>query len=237
MASVLRGASDIVVCSEFVAEVFHREMPDLQCRILEHGVDILRFRRSVRDPKRPIVFGFVGTLSQIKGVEVLVSAFTRANHKDARLELVGLAYDEEFLAKVRKSVGSGVKLVGPVDYLRIPDKLAEFDVLCLPSLVPETYSLSLHEALAVGLPALVSDIGLPGRLVDRVGCGRTVSVGDIVAWSAAIRDVAEDPLDCGFCERKIPAQPRIEEESFFYEQIYWRAKAKGRSQRSTVGGS
>lgn len=107
----------------------------------------------------------------------------------------------------------------------VPSVLSGFDVLCVPSQVPETFSLVLHEAFAAGLPAIVSDLGHIAEVVRANGCGLVATATSIPAWSDAIESVAANRNQLRLWQTKIPCPLRIEEEAFFYDQIYRRNAA------------
>jgi len=224
-SSLLFSAAEVVGCSTFITGIFQQEFPDLPIRTLNHGIDLLRFPRVTTDRKTaPLVFGFIGTLSEAKGVHVLAEAFARAHCGDARLELVGPAYNNhEFLDRVTALGGPRISIRSAVEHSEIPEVLASFDVLCIPSLWPEPGSLALREGFAAGLPALVSDTGWPAQVVRESLCGKTVPVGDVAAWQHAIEEIGGNRTLLQQWGKNVPMQLRVEEESFFYDQLYRRA--------------
>ena len=220
---LLEGAAAVNACSEYVAAVFRREHPGLMVRVVNHGIDLLRFAPAARrDGAADLVFGYVGTISESKGVHVLAEAFAAAAPPSARLELVGPCFDETFLARLNELIdrAPNMVLLDPIPASAVPGHLTRFDILCLPSLLPETFSLAVYEGFAAGLPCLVSDLGWPGRLVGRDGCGRVVPPGDVSAWSIAISDIAREPACLDVWRERMPLPPRVEEEGFIYDQLY-----------------
>src|SRR5208283_2318549 len=107
----------------------------------------------------------------------------------------------------------------------VPALLRQFDVLCLPSMFPETFSLVLHEGFASGVPCLVSDLGYPPEVVRRNGCGEVLPPGDIRVWSEAIAQISADPSILAGWKRNLPLPARIEEEGFLYSCLYKAAVA------------
>lgn len=227
LSESLLTASDVVAPSDFVASIYRMEFPNLPIRIIAHGIDLPRFRRSRRDNEGgPIVFGYIGTLSKAKGVHVLAEAFARAAPPNAHLEIVGSAYgDDAFGQQLKNLTISTITIRDAIDHHSVPEMLAGFDILCLPSLWPETFSLALHEGFAAGLPALVSDIGWPARAVKTASCGRALAVGDVDAWSKAIAELARNPHVLRAWRDNLPSLTRIEEEGFFYNGLYRLAAA------------
>lgn len=222
MAALLQGAAAVVACSEYVAGVFRAEFPEVEVRVIHHGIDLLRFGAPAKTrPSETIVFGYVGTLSATKGVHILAEAFARAAPDNAVLKLIGPAFDEAFsynLAEIGRC--GSISIDPPISAAEIPAALAQFDVLCLPSTVPETFSLAVHEGFAAGLPCLVSDLGYPAQLVREHGCGDVAKRGDVSAWSQTIGKLASTPGKLAEWRSNIPSVYRTEEEGFLYSQIY-----------------
>lgn len=118
----------------------------------EHGID----------DDAPLI-GFVGRLDTWKGVETLLDAipFVRERVAGTTVALVGgsvpgkEAYADE-LARRAADIGA-VCLAGEV--ADAAAAIADLDVLVLPSTEPEPYGLVVVEALACGVPAVVTTGG------------------------------------------------------------------------------
>jgi glycosyltransferase involved in cell wall biosynthesis len=224
MSTILHSAFDIVACSPFVASRFEAELPSLPIRVIGHGIDLLQFGRPSRTmhPHRT-VFGYLGTISEAKGVRALAEAFAGGAPADARLDLVGPSYDNEQLIRDLRALAKSdqrirIKPAVPAD--QVPRALGKFDVLCLPSLVPETFSLALHEGFAAGLPCIVSDLGHPAEVVRWNRCGEALPPNDIAAWNKAISRIAGNPSILAGWKRNVPMPLRVEEEAFLYSHLY-----------------
>jgi glycosyltransferase involved in cell wall biosynthesis len=92
--------------------------------------------------------------------------------------------------------------------------------------VPESFSLVLHESAAAGIPALVSDLGAPAELMRIHGCGRTVEAGNSQAWAAAIQELVDEPEVLNRWKDNLFLPLRIEEEAFFLESVYQRLRCE-----------
>jgi len=90
--------------------------------------------------------------------------------------------------------------------------------------VPESFSLVLHESAAANVPALVSDLGAPAELVRAHACGRAIQAGNPQAWAAAIQDLVDAPNTLADWRRNLFLPLRIEEEAFFIESVYQRLR-------------
>jgi glycosyltransferase involved in cell wall biosynthesis len=160
--------------------------------IVPHGLlEPARGARERRGPHAPFRVGTFGNLVREKGILVLVEAM--AGVGGAELHLHGRFLDEAFATEVRaRAAALGVALHSHGPY-RAADlhPARELDLAVFPSLCEETYGLVVEEALARGVPVVVSDLG---ALAERIGAGGLVArAGDAVALRAALREVVASP--------------------------------------------
>jgi glycosyltransferase involved in cell wall biosynthesis len=109
----------------------------------------------------PIIL-YVGKLIDVKQPELLLQAFADVRKRHAcHLVFVGDgALRGRIEAAVRESRIPDVLITGFVNQTRIPEMYASADIFVLPSR-HEPWGLAVNEAMAAGLPVIVS---------DRVGC-------------------------------------------------------------------
>ena len=223
---ILAGASVRVTPSEFVAARYRAAFPDCSVKVVAHGVDLLALMAHVapgRADAPALTLGYVGSIIPQKGLVVLLRALARVKAPALRLRVVGGfygadAYRQEVLALVKAD--SRVELLGHLEAGEVYAAIGLMHVLCLPSQVPETFSLALHEAAALGVPALVSDLGAPGLQVAAHGGGQVVTSHDVAAWAAAIQTLAAEPEQIARWQTRLPLPARLEEEAFFYDSLY-----------------
>ena len=139
--------------------------------IIPTGVDIERYgtpavckrgrsiRKSLKLSRIPTLI-FVGRLVKVKGTEYLLDAMTRLKDKHATLLIIGDGPERKALEAQadRLQLGKRVRFLG--HRLDIPELMAAADLFVLPS-VSEGLPVSMLEAMASGLPCVVTDIGLP----------------------------------------------------------------------------
>lgn len=150
-----RGALATIVPSRFVAA----RLPG--SRVLENWVAPLDV---VRTPQRnPYVIGFLGRLSEDKGVGVLTEAVNRmiADGHDVRLLIAGEArfVDATTAARIEadlESLGDRVERRGWVDRRDFFDQV---DLAAFPSVAAESFGLVAAEAMSARCPFVVSDAG------------------------------------------------------------------------------
>jgi glycosyltransferase involved in cell wall biosynthesis len=231
--SLLAAAAERCAPSAFVAERYRAAFPELDFRVLPHGLDLLQLAgRAAPPPARqpgPLRLAYVGSIVRQKGLDVLLRALTLLPGADVRLSVVGGAwgntgYHAEVLALAEAD--ARVEFVGKLAPQQVFQRLREADLLCVPSRVPESFSLVLHEAAAAGTPALVADLGAPAGFVEAHRCGQAVAAGDAPAWAGAIGALAGDRGRIAAWRDRLPLPLRVEEEAFFYESLYRRIERR-----------
>ena len=223
---MLVGASVLVVPSEFVAARYRHSFAECSFRVIPHGIDLLALmgeEAPTPDIKKSLTLGYVGSIIPQKGLTILLRALARVNATDLRLEVVGGFYGTDAYHKDVLALANAdprIALLGHLEATKVYSVMQHMDLLCLPSQVPETFSLALHEAAALGVPALVSDLGAPGLQVADHGGGKVVASSDVAAWAAAIEAIVAEPEQIARWQAKLPLPVRVEEEAFFYDSLY-----------------
>lgn len=196
-----------------------------EVEVLPHAVSVAR--QGPREPGAPVRFGYVGALAPHKGVQVLLEASRLAGVEPT---LVGPAPD---------GAPEGARWLGEVDHAAIGDVLAGIDVLVVPSLVPESFSLVAHEAQALGIPVIASRIGALPELVEDGVNGLLVAPGDVRGLAEALRRLSSAAevrrLQAGARGSLTPEQHSRRLELLYAEVTGRAATAPGRRSRAPSG--
>jgi glycosyltransferase involved in cell wall biosynthesis len=132
------------------------------------------------DGKDGFRFLFCGATIRRKGFDLLLAAFDRvaAEAPAARLRVVGPRGDAAGLLDGR--AGERIAVAGPVSQAVLAEELRRADCLVLPSR-NDSYGMVVAEALACGLPVLVSEMVGAKELVAAGSNGWIVPAGDTAA--------------------------------------------------------
>ena len=135
------------------------------CCLMSHSVNTEIFNPQWRDrPSGPFRIGYVGRFAPEKNVRWLArleQALLDLGHRDFRMVLVGEGGEEAWLRKnMRQAEFSGV-LTGE----KLSRAFANMDVFAFPS-ETDTFGLAVLEALASGVPAVVTAHGGPKYTVQ-----------------------------------------------------------------------
>lgn len=138
----------------------------------------------------------MGRLSQEKGLLWLVESFAAVlgSVPNAQLVLLGDGAQRPQLEALATKLGLGpdqIRFAGRVPVADVPLWLRACDVFALTS-PSEGFSCALAEAMASGLPAVVSDIPANHQLISSGENGIAVGVGNIEEISAAFKRLLSD---------------------------------------------
>lgn len=138
---------------------------------------------------------FVGKLVGRKHPADLLHAVARLRDKPVQIAFAGAGELESELRKIATASSVDADFMGFVNQSELPGAYASADVLVLPSDGQETWGLVVNEAMACGIPAIVSDVvGCGPDLIDPGQTGATFPFGDVAALALAIESVlALDP--------------------------------------------
>jgi L-malate glycosyltransferase len=184
--------------------------------VIGHGIDLENYPPMSKAAARAstglrdcLTIGYVGIITERKGVFVLADAFRRAKLANAQLVYIGSGdADDALHAAIAgdDALRNAVSFVPAVGHAEIPRFLASLDILVLPSLTTprwkEQFGRIIIEAMASRVAVIGSDSGgIP--FVIGTG-GLVVPEGDSESLSAALRELALDPTkrerlsECGF---------------------------------------
>jgi glycosyltransferase involved in cell wall biosynthesis len=164
---------------------------------VEHGVDEAKLRLQTLNPDsrfRPLDWAprddgvfhvvYVGALSVVKGVPVLLDAFSRIDYPRAKLTLVGGWGTRGMRRYIEHALHRDPRVrIAPGDPL---PHLLSADVYVHPS-YQDGLGLAALEALACCVPVIVTeDTGMKERVREGVN-GSVVPTGDVQALTLALR--------------------------------------------------
>ncbi len=193
----LAMASAIHVTSEAEAEDVARLGYGRSARVIPLGVNVgdrpVRRNRAAHGSE-PIRLLFLSRLHEKKNVPLLLRAVANATNAFRRIELTvagdGAPGYRGHLAAMADQLGlrGAVSFVGHVDGAAKDRILAEADCFVLPS-AHENFGLAVAEALAAGLPAIVTPNVALSREIHAAGAGvvadaTETAIASAIAWAA-----------------------------------------------------
>lgn len=197
-------AEAVIPNSVGIRELAQKTDASQAMRIIENGVDTEHFQPSQGEKSVvPIVFISTSRLTPRKGIDKLIEAFAVAVKKSVvpiELRLIGEGEQRGLLEERAEALGvkDQVKFLGRVEHDQIPATYQEAHVFVLPS-KNEGMSNSALEALASGLPLIVSGTGGMQELVTEGVNGYFIDPDNTESFADALLRFADDSRSIASC--------------------------------------
>lgn len=137
---------------------------------------------------------YVGRLSEEKGIDTLIAAWSRSLGTTVPLKIAGDGPLANLVDAASKQA-PGVTWLGARSHAEVLELMKGAIALVLPSLVYEGFPMTIVESLAVGTPVVASDLGTMREIVQHGTTGHLFPRGDDGALEACVRGMADHPQD------------------------------------------
>lgn len=189
--------ADLIIANSSAGADFaiRNGFPSDKLVVVHNGIDTARFRpdASLRAAQRKafglsddqIAIGMLARLDPMKGHEVFLQAAraVATERSDIRFFCIGEGPELSRLKQIAKDLGltDWVAFTGSQDPV---SALNGLDIACSCSLFGEGFSNAIAEAMACGLPCVVTDVGDSGMIVGQLGS--VVPPGSAAALASSI---------------------------------------------------
>jgi glycosyltransferase involved in cell wall biosynthesis len=135
---------------------------------------------------------YVGRISGEKDLDILCEAFKRIRQRSGDVDLVVVG-DGPYRETMKKDLDGtpGVLFTGFVEGEKLAALYASADIFAFPS-TTDTFGSVVLEALASGVPAVVSDRGGAGEVVADGETGLVTRARDVASFTGALWRLIED---------------------------------------------
>ena len=185
--NIVKGFGHMIGVSEFVTrEYLNACKTPVKAHTLKNAIDTDKFNKEVTEEERKeirkklglanedFVILYVGRIMQIKGVLELIQAVVGLKDKHIKLMIIGSANFGKtafspYAIKVKKLAEENsdrIIFTGYVDNSEVYKYAAAADMQCVPTLVQEAAGLVILEAMAEGLPLIVTKSGGVTEYID-----------------------------------------------------------------------
>ena len=188
--NVLRMAEKLFLPSESAKQIYLSIYPDLadKMNVIAHGSNITEKPR-LNHRESTFNIAFIGGISEEKGSGIS-GQLIRMNIRGVKWHLFGV-FDH-----ADRSVLKNKNFIMTGSYTReeLPGLMEKYqiDLVCILPIIPETFCYTLSEAVACGVPVVVTEIGALKERVSNMECGWTVptsaSAVDIMSLIERIKD-------------------------------------------------
>jgi glycosyltransferase involved in cell wall biosynthesis len=185
-----------VYLDQLIAKGFH----PAKLRLFPHGADLDAFHPRFRDPRFWEKYGgngrthitYVGRVAKEKDLDILVEVFFKLakRHPECQLAVVG---DGPYLSTMKEKLRSAKAVfTGFLHGEMLSRAYASSDIFLFPS-TTDTFGNVIVEAMASGVPVVVSDKGGPREVVMHGRTGLVTKGRDVEAMLEAVEQLVADP--------------------------------------------
>lgn len=167
------AATSVSIFDQSTVEILRKgfKLEDSKIKVMPHDIDYFECSKRV-DVKGPLHIGVLGTLSISKGGNVVNEICNYAFAEGLRLPVTIVGSSVVDLPAEVNVWGSYT----PNDLPRIISHQG-INVILMPSIVPETFSYTISEAMKMGLPIVAFDLGAQGNRVKQYELGKVIPLG------------------------------------------------------------
>ena len=146
-------ATHFIAPSNAIAEALKRNgCPSDKITVIPHGIPIHQ-TSNIKHQTSNIHFYYVGRINYVKGIHVLLKAFSSIDNPNIRLHLIGgagNASEYRYMKGLQKQYKKNTRIIwhGKVSFEQLPDIIKDFHCLIHPAIYLEVFGLNISEALA-----------------------------------------------------------------------------------------
>lgn len=237
---VAKGYGHMIGVSEFVKEEYLNACKvSVKAHVLRNAIDVGKFSKSVSETQKQnirkklglsekdFVILYVGRIMKVKGVFELMQAVSDLEDEHIKLLIIGsvnfgkwaFSSYERKVKKLSRQNRDRIIFTGYVDNSAVYQYASVADVQCVPTLVEEAAGLVLLEAMAGGLPLIVTKSGGAIEYVDE-STALIIDRENIVEnLKRAICYMKEHPEDRRRMSEKEKLQSRNYDETVYYKNF------------------
>jgi glycosyltransferase involved in cell wall biosynthesis len=183
----------VAPCVEIANAMIQNGLDSKKIRVLPHGIPLPK-----HIPVYPqivdgcIKFYYVGRICYVKGIHILLEAFSQVKNSNIELHLIGGAGNKtetRYMSKLRKRYCNDSRIVwhGKIAPDAIYDTIRNYHISSSSSAFLEAFGLNIAEALAMGKPVLSTRCGGGEMQIEDGVNGWLVPTNDITAFADKIR--------------------------------------------------
>lgn len=169
---------DIFISPSKSLELFFRKNYITKIQTIKHGIKILKYAKSINN----LNLLYVGRLSEEKGVNYLLEAmpFIINNIPNIHLDIIGEGPEKNKLEEIMKTLKTEryITFIGQVPNKNIEKYYKRTNLVIIPSICKESFSLVGIEAMSVGRPVIGTNIGAIPEWLDDGKTGFLVDPGN-----------------------------------------------------------
>ncbi len=195
-------ATHFIAPSYAMAEALRRNgCPEGKITVIPHGIPIVQSTASSPFSvlRSPIVnFYYVGRINYVKGIHILLKAFSSIENPNIKLHLIGGAgtkAEQRYMNSLKRKYNKDGRIIwhGKVPYDQIQNLTKNFNCLVHPAIYLEVFGLNISEAIAQHKYVIATRCGGPEMQIHNENEGMLVKPNSVVELKFTIDKIIMEP--------------------------------------------
>ncbi len=223
LSQVCAAVDKIHFLSESQRALIERVLPVPADKVFVQGLGI-RPETAPQSPRAasspPLRIAAIGNHGRNKGAEMLISIVQRLAAENVRFRIAG-DIDKDYKARLKALPRNSVEMLGPYEPEQVGAILRDCHVALFASPWPETFMLTLSEAMHAGAVPVGPNLGAFGERV-RDGENGLVVRGDVGSYVRALLSLLDNPSLLKRLQAGVRATHvlTLDEDAAGFEQLY-----------------
>lgn len=204
--AIFSNASLLVAPSRAIAgSMIRNGAPDHEVKIITHGIvlpdktDRDADKKAEDDFRDCIRFFYVGRICYVKGLHVLLEAFSHIRG-DAELHIIGGAgnkAENRYMQRMKKKYNKNRNVIwyDKIEKEKVNALISRLDVMVHPAIYLEVFGLTIAEALALGKPVVATRCGGAEEQIESGRNGLLVEPNEAQVLTEAMQMCVDGAVD------------------------------------------
>jgi glycosyltransferase involved in cell wall biosynthesis len=227
MFEVFKRCNLLLTPSQYVKDFFLKYYSSMKSKfkVLPLGILPVPHPNRSKTTDEKMRFCYFGNILPIKGLHVLIDAFKALPQGKATLTIYGARtpWTANYYDTLKdQALGFPADFRGPYQRENLSQVLKDQDVVILPAIWPETFSIVIREAHMLGLPVIASRIGAIPEAVEEGRNGLLFEPGNPEDLKRCMLRLIEEPGLLQTMSKTMPTIKTMAEHAQELEAIYER---------------
>lgn len=139
-------------------------LSESKVQVVPHGIPIPQRKQSFPSTDGHIRFYYVGRINYVKGIHVLLEAFSSISNSTIELHLIGGTgnkAEQRYMSKLQIKYRKDARIIwhGKIPFEQLPDLIKDYHCMIHPAIYLEVFGLNISEALAQGKYVIATQCG------------------------------------------------------------------------------
>lgn len=194
---IIKFSDRIVTLTDWYKDVLIKNnVEQNKIRTVYQGLsDCTKTKLKTQKVKKGLNLVYVGRITEIKGIHILIQAIERIKEKKITLSIFGEDDNTTYGSVLRLKTESNSNIIwkGKIPPNKVREEIANHDLLCLCTTITEMSPLVFLEARSVGVPIIASNVLGNAKLIDDNVNGFLFDFNNSKSLSRKLKEILNNP--------------------------------------------